>query len=440
MLFDHSRLRVWAAAVISLTFLAACSPAAPTASVLHATTTPAISAAASTQSAPATATPEPSQAATQTAPPAEPTTAPAAAVTQLPDPAGYTWQVVASGLNKPTTFVDPNDGSGRFLVLEQNGRIRWVADGQPLEQAFLDIRAKLHISGSEQGLLGLALDPNYAQNGRFYVDYTDLNGNTVIARYTAAEGHQTADPASEEILLQISQPYANHNGGQLAFGPDGYLYIGMGDGGSGGDPQNNAQNPNQLLGKILRIAVTDAGGYLIPSDNPYAGGGGAQEVWALGLRNPWRFSFDSATGDLYIADVGQNLYEEVSLVTAADLRPGLNFGWRYFEGLHSYDDPGNLDQKAFIWPIYEYAHDQGCSVTGGYVYRGSLSEWNGIYLFGDYCSGLVWGSVLQADGSRQTQRLFQINGNLSAFGQNAQGEVYALDYLNGQILKLSRAE
>ncbi len=415
--------------------LAACSPAAtPTAAVLIPTT-----AAAATAVTQSTLPAVPEATATLEPMPTE-TSAPSATAADFPDPAGYAWVEAAGGLQKPTALVDPQDGSGRLLILEQSGRIRWIENSQVLEQPFLDIRAKIAIGGSEQGLLGIALDPQYAENGTFYLDYTDLNGNTVIARYQRGADPLQAEAESEQVLLTIAQPYANHNGGQLAFGPDGYLYIGMGDGGSAGDPHNNAQNPAQLLGKILRIAVRGEETYSIPPDNPYAAGGGAQEVWALGLRNPWRFSFDRQSGDLYVADVGQNLYEELNLISAGQQRPGLNFGWDYYEGQHAYDERVSLDPSTLVWPVFEYAHDQGCSITGGYVYRGTqLPEWNGIFLFGDYCSGLVWGALQQADGAYRTQQLFQIGGNLSAFGQDAYGEVYALDYLNGQVLKLAPA-
>lgn len=413
--------------------LAACSPAAAVLIPTTAATATAVTQSTLPAAPEATATLEPTPTETSA-----PSVVPAAA--DFPDPAGYAWVEVAGGLQKPTTLADPQDGSGRLLILEQGGRIRWIENGQVLEQPFLDIRAKIAIGGSEQGLLGIALDPQYAENGTFYLDYTDLNGNTVIARYQRGADPLQAEAESEQVLLTIAQPYANHNGGQLAFGPDGYLYIGMGDGGSAGDPHNNAQNPAQLLGKILRIAVRGEETYSIPPDNPYAGGGGAQEVWALGLRNPWRFSFDRQSGDLYVADVGQNLYEELNLISAGQQHPGLNFGWDYYEGQHPYDERVSLDPSTFVWPVFEYAHDQGCSITGGTMYRGTqLPEWNGIFLFGDYCSGLVWGTLQQADGAYRTQQLFQIGGNLSAFGQDAHGEVYVLDYLNGQVLKLAPA-
>ena len=415
--------------------VAACTTPAsnsPTALIPTALSTRADATVAPTLPAPSAISPSPTPGGIETDLPAP------ASVSSLPDPSGFDWIEAASGLRRPTALVDPQDGSGRLLVLEQGGTIRFLENGQVLSDPFLDLSAKISIGGSEQGLLGVALDPEYAVNGIFYLDYTDTSGNTVIARYQRAGGSQAADPASEQILLHIQQPYANHNGGQLAFGPDGFLYIGMGDGGSAGDPHANAQNPQQTLGKILRIDVRNQSEYAIPVDNPFASSGGAAEVWALGLRNPWRFSFDRLTGDMYIADVGQNTYEEVDVVPAGS-SPGLNFGWNYYEGNHGYQGTAPLDQSAYIWPAFEYAHDQGCSVTGGYVYRGSeLPEFNGVYLFGDYCSGIVWGMLKDADGNTQTERLFQISGNISSLGQDSQGEVYILDYQGNRVLKLVR--
>lgn len=246
--------------------------------------------------------------------------------TAFPDPALFAWQLVVDGLEKPTDLAAPEDGSGQLLILEQGGVIRIIGDGVLNAEPFIDLTDRVGDSGSEQGLLGIALDPDYADNGVFYLNYTDKNGDTVIAHYHRMTDSFLGDPASEEILLQVGQPYANHNGGDLEFGPDGMLYIGLGDGGSGGDPQGNAQNPNALLGKMLRLDVRGKDVYTIPADNPYASGGGRQEIWAVGLRNPWRYTFDSLTGDLYIADVGQNQYEEVHYLPAGS-QGGVNFGW-----------------------------------------------------------------------------------------------------------------
>jgi glucose/arabinose dehydrogenase len=247
-----------------------------------------------------------------------------------------------------------------------------------------------------------------------------------------------ADPNSEVILLQVEQPYANHNGGGLTFGPDGYLYIGLGDGGSGGDPQGNAQNYLTLLGKMLRIDVDNGTPYAIPQDNPYiALSSRLGQIWATGLRNPWRFSFDRLTGDLYIGDVGQNQWEEINFLPAG-APGGANFGWDYFEGFHSYEGAPAADLE-LVSPIIEYRHSGGsCSVTGGYVYRGqALPEWFGVYLFGDYCSGIVWGAIQNSDGSWQTEMLFNLPYSISSFGEDEDGELYLVDF-NGSIYRLER--
>lgn len=299
----------------------------------------------------------------------------------------------------------------------------------------MDISERVGSQGNEQGLLGLAFDPHYAQNGYLYVNYTDMNGNTVIARYTLRSAGNSADPGSEKIILQIQQPYQNHNGGMLAFGPDGYLYIGMGDGGSANDPQQNGQNTNTLLGKLLRIDVTQGDVYTNPPDNPFISGGGLPEVWAYGLRNPWRFSFDRQTGDLYIGDVGQNQIEEIDYLPAGS-PGGVNFGWRLREGSQAHLD-GIPAGAVLTDPIFEYPHAQGCSVTGGYVYRGqALPEFYGIYLFADYCNGNVWGLLRSADGSWQSALLFQLQFTISTFGLDSHGEIYLTDFGTGRILKL----
>ncbi|MEW6180693.1 MAG: PQQ-dependent sugar dehydrogenase [Chloroflexota bacterium] len=386
----------------------------------------------------------PSSTAEQTAPPQDtavplPTeTLPLTSAVSFPDPQGFDWAVIAGGLRRPTDLADPNDGSGRLLVLEQPGLIRVIADGKPLERPFLDLTDRVGANSSEQGLLGIALDADYAENGIFYLNYTDKNGNTVVSRFWRAADGESGDPQSEQVLLYVEQPYANHNGGDLEFGPDGYLYIGLGDGGSAGDPQRRAQNDQTLLGKMLRIDVRGQDMYAIPPDNPHASGsGGRQEIWAKGLRNPWRYTFDRLTGDLYIADVGQNKYEEINFVPAGS-PPGLNFGWHYREATHPFADtpPAGL---SLYDPVYEYGRNDGCSVTGGYVYRGSqLPEFYGIYLFGDYCNGFVWGMLRDSSGNWQVQRLFQLDANISSFGVDAQGELYLLDHRSGSILKLVR--
>jgi hypothetical protein len=268
------------------------------------------------------------------------------------------------------------------------------------------------------------VDIHYKQNGFLYVNYTGSGGNTVIARFQVTSNPNQADPNSEKRLLGVDQPFPNHNGGVVTFGPDGYLYLGLGDGGSQGDPNGNGQNTNLLLGKILRIDVEHGDPYTIPSTNPFG-----NEIWHYGLRNPWRISFDRATGDLFIADVGQDKWEEIDFVPAG--LGGLNFGWNLFEGNHAY---AGGSETGITMPVAEYDHSQGCAVTGGYVYRGSMPEWQGIYLYGDYCSGLVWGLAHTAQ-SWQNRLLFETGFNISTFGEDESGEIYLAD-LRGSIYRL----
>jgi len=416
--------------------LAACSPQAPTATpALLPTAVVKPTTQAPTQPQVETQASETQPQPTETQPVS---TLPAMSdVAVFPDASQFDWVQVATGLTRPTAMADPNDGTGILLVLEQAGIIRIIQDGVLSAELFMDITGRVGSGGSEQGLLGIALDPDYAQNGIFYLNYTDKNGNTVVARYHRMNDSLHGDPTSEEIILTVDQPYANHNGGDLEFGPDGHLYIGMGDGGSAGDPQGNAQNPDTLLGKMLRIAPGDSNGYSIPPDNLYASGGGKQEIWALGLRNPWRFSFDRVSGDLYIADVGQNKYEEVNYLPAGS-PSGANFGWVYREGMHAYEGsaPAGVD---VVEPIFEYDHGQGCSVTGGYVYRGqALPEFYGVYLLADYCTGNIWGLLHDSSGQWQSNLLFEFSGNISSFGQDSAGELYLVDQASGGLYRLSR--
>jgi len=362
-----------------------------------------------------------------------------------PDPSGYSWQPVISGLDLPVDIQNAGDDSGRLFVVEKRGRIRILQNGQLLPVPFLDIQARVGSQSTEQGLLGLAFHPLYAENGLFFVNYIDLDGNTVIARFKVpASDPNRADPTSEVQLLRVEQPYANHNGGQLAFSPDGYLYIGMGDGGSGGDPHGNGQSLDTWLGKLLRIDVDSGERYTIPPENPFARGGGLPEIWAYGLRNPWRFSFDRQTGDLYIGDVGQDKWEEIGFLPASS-PGGANFGWNYYEGNHPFKGQPLASVK-FVWPIIEYPHGDmpagqmsGCSVTGGIVYRGAaLPDWQGAYIFGDFCNGSVFGLVRTSENSWQVGVLFDSGAAISTFGMDEAGEVYLADYYIGSVYRLGR--
>jgi glucose/arabinose dehydrogenase len=353
---------------------------------------------------------------------------------------------VVDGLDTPTGIVAPGDGSGQLHVLEQPGRIRVIErNGSLRAEPFVDLRSRI-LTGFERGLLGLAFHPDYARNRRLFVHYSRAgDGATVVSELRAAADGRTADPASERVLLLVTQPFANHNGGQIAFGPDGYLYIGLGDGGSGGDPYGNGQNTNVLLGKILRIDVdTDpapGGTYAIPSDNPFAPGGvrpggGAPEVWAYGLRNPWQFSFDPEEGALYIGDVGQGRWEEVNR-QPADSRGGENYGWAVMEGRHCF--VADCDQAPYVKPIAEYSHDLGCSITGGHVYRGTRQpELVGIYVFGDYCSGRVF--TLQVDeGTVHPKEVLESGLSITAFGVGEDGEIY-MAHAGGSIHRVVVAD
>jgi glucose/arabinose dehydrogenase len=341
-------------------------------------------------------------------------------------------QEVVDGLDNPTSLIFSGDGSGLLYVTEQPGRIRVIQDGALLDTPFLDITNRVGDSGNEQGLLSVVFPPDFAQSRKLYVNYTDEEGDTVVAGFIASADGLTADSQSEWEVLKIGQPYGNHNGGQLKFGPDGMLYIGMGDGGSAGDPQNLAQNRDELLGKMLRIDVsqsTAAAPYVVPASNPSVG---KPEIWSLGLRNPWRFSFDRVTGDMFIADVGQNQLEEINFQPAASVG-GENYGWKIREGLDSYssgDDEGLTD------PVWQYSHgDDGCSVTGGYVYRGpTLGVLTGAYVYGDYCSGKVW-ALRQNNGQWANDVLFETDYRITSFGEDAQGELYVLDR-DGAVYKI----
>lgn len=353
-----------------------------------------------------------------------------------PDPpepsADVAVEVVVSGLSNPLYLTAP-PGDSRLFAVEQPGRIRVIEDGSLLASPFLDLTAQVQ-SGGERGLLSLAFHPDYASNGFFYVNYTDANGDTRVERYGVSNDPNVADPGSGVLVLSVDQPFGNHNGGLLAFGPDGMLYIGMGDGGSAGDPQGHGQNRGTLLGALLRIDVDSGDPYGIPPDNPFAGSQtDRQEIWAYGLRNPWRFAFDPVDGRLYVADVGQNQWEEVDVVDAGE--GGLNYGWNVMEGAHCFEsDP--CDASGLVLPALEYSHSQGCSITGGYVYRGTeLSGLSGHYFYADYCGGWVR-SFRFSDGGVTDEREWEVGdvGRPLSFGVDDGGELYLLSD-NGTVYR-----
>ena len=353
---------------------------------------------------------------------------------------------VVSDLAQPTSVVSADDGSGRLFITQKTGLVRVIKNGQTLSAPFLDLTGAVSTS-SEQGLLGIAFHPDYAQNGRFFVNYTRQDGATVIAEYAVSDDPNVADSSAKKVLLTIAQPYSNHNGGDLVFGPDGYLYIGTGDGGAGGDPHGNAQNKAALLGKMLRIDVTTANSepYGIPADNPFVGSAGARpEVWAYGLRNPWRFSFDRKTGDLWLADVGQNAFEEVDYQPKSS-KGGENYGWNIMEADSCYNDAEptaplkTCAEQGLVKPVLAYSHSVGQSVTGGYVYRGQVvPALQGRYLYGDFVSGTLWSAAAQGDGSYQSTRLLDSGFNVVAFGEDETGELYVADF-SGTLYRFAPA-
>lgn len=344
---------------------------------------------------------------------------------------------ITGDLNRPVGMANAGDGSQRLFVLEKQGMIRIINNGALVASPFLDITDRVGSTASEQGLLGLAFHPDYASNGFFFVNYTDLNGDTTVSRFQVTDDPNRADPDSERIVFTLAQPASNHNGGNVVFGPDSYLYIGTGDGGAANDQFGNGQNGQTLLGAMLRIDVDGGDPYGIPADNPFVGDPNVQdEIWAIGLRNPWRYSFDSKTGDLYIADVGQNLYEEVN-VQPVDSAGGENYGWPIMEGFHCFSPAQNCDQSGLVMPVVEYDHGLGCSITGGYVYRGSaFPTLDGIYFFGDYCNGRIWGLAQFQDGTWLVRELLQKGIQLSSFGQDESGEIYALDMGGGTLYQI----
>jgi glucose/arabinose dehydrogenase len=344
------------------------------------------------------------------------------------------FQPLVSDMIRPLYLT--HAGDERLFIVEQRGRI-YVWDGASLN-LFLDILNRVSPDAntnnySERGLLGLAFHPNYAENGMFFVNYTNRTGDTVIARMFVSDGPNVANVDSHEMIFTQEQPFPNHNGGHMAFGPDGYLYVALGDGGSGGDPLGAGQDTNNLLGKILRLDVNGDTGYAVPADNPFANGGGAAEIWSYGWRNPWRFSFDRATGDMYIGEVGQNQWEEINFEPVGTA--GLNYGWNAYEATHEYS--GAEPVSDVVFPVAEYSHSEGgCSVTGGYVYRGeAIPDLQGVYFYGDFCSGLVWYAYRTSEETWVSELWMETNTSISSFGEDVNGELYLVDY-SGSILKL----
>jgi len=347
----------------------------------------------------------------------------------------------ATGFSKPVDIA--HAGDSRMFVVEQKGNIFIVnADGSVNSDAFLNIQNIVGSNGNERGLLGLAFHPDYATNGYFFVNYTNGSGNSTVARYTVdPQNPDLADPNSDEIILTLVQPFTNHNGGDLNFGPDGYLYLGFGDGGSGNDPQNNGQNTSTFHGKILRIDVDNGLPYSIPPDNPFINDANVlDEIWSLGWRNPWRFSFDRLTGDMWVADVGQMLYEEVSFEDSAT--GGLNYGWRCLEGDNIFNPNGCASVDNYVAPIFDYSHsfNRGSCITGGFVYRGqNYPSLQGHYVFGDFNSGQFWTLYSNTNGGFDTTQQGKLLGRdrLSTFGEGANGEIYVASHIEGIIYKLT---
>ncbi len=362
----------------------------------------------------------------------------AAAACKAPAPDAAFPQVglaeLVSGLKDPLFLTHGGDGSGRLYVVEQGGVVRIIENGRLRAAPFLDIRERVS-SGGERGLLGLAFDPRFRENGLFYVNYTQRRGLglwTVVSRFRALSPLRT-DRGSEEVILRVRQPFPNHNGGHLAFGPDGFLYIGLGDGGAANDPFGHGQDTDTLLGALLRIDVSGGGaGYVVPPDNPFVGRKGYRpEIWAYGLRNPWRFSFDRANGRLYLADVGQDRVEEIDVI-----RRGGNYGWDIMEGDRCADGGDDCPRQGLEPPIFTYEHPAGFAITGGYVYRGrALPGLCGAYVYGDYVKGRVW--ALRYDGRRVTRQglLLATRYNISSFGEDEAGELYLLAHRRGSVLK-----
>ena len=346
-------------------------------------------------------------------------------------------RLVASGLASPLDLQSAPEDRDRLYVVEQGGRIKIILDDQVRPEPFLDISDRVRADG-ERGLLGLAFHPEFSSNGRFFVNYSNPSGATRIAEFRATSADR-ADPDTERVLLLVPQPFSNHNGGSVAFGNDGFLYIALGDGGSGGDPLGSGQDLGVLLGKILRIDVDSGGPYAVPADNPFLSTAGAEaEIWAYGLRNPWRMSFDRATGDLYIGDVGQSQREEINVGLAAR-GGGENYGWNVTEGRACFNPSSGCDTSGITMPVLEYSHGEGCSVTGGVVYAGCrMPDLVGTYFYGDFCTGFVRSFRLASDavtdGRDWTAGLDSID-RISSFGTDAEGEAYVVDH-GGEVYRL----
>jgi len=347
---------------------------------------------------------------------------------------GINLHALASGLSQPLGIVSPRDGTGRLFIVERGGTVRIWTGASLLATPFLDISSLITTSGQEQGLLGLVFDPQYKTNGEFYVQYTATNDDLVVARMTVSGNPNVANTTLTPVLTQPHPTYVNHNGGELQFGPDGYLYVGFGDGGGTGDPNGNAQNVNTLLGKLLRIDV-HAPTYTVPPTNPLVGQPGLDEIWAYGLRNPWRFTFDRTTGDLFIADVGQDSLEEIDVQPAGDatLR---NYGWNVMEATACYAPPSGCDTSGKTFPVLQYDHSLGCSVTGGYRYRGSDPTLYGKYVYGDFCSGRIW-TATQSGSTWSSTLALDTSLLISSFGEDDAGELYLAGFADGTLYRIT---
>jgi glucose/arabinose dehydrogenase len=351
---------------------------------------------------------------------------------------GARLEQIAAGLSFPLYLTAPSGDLHRLFIVEKTGAVRIVKDGALLPNPFLNLSGQVS-GGSEQGLLGLAFPSDYATTGRFVVHYTDPAGNTRLSIFQASTDPDIADGASEQVILTASQPFSNHNGGQIAFGPDGFLYLGLGDGGGANDPGGRGQDLSELLGSILRLDVQSGTSYTVPPDNPFVDQATARpEVWSYGLRNPWRFSFDRVTEDLYIADVGQDHFEEIDVApTSAGRGKGVNYGWKIMEGPQCLQGD-QCDQTGLTLPVFSYSHGQGCSISGGYVYRGAaIPALQGLYFFGDYCRGWVR-SIRYADGAAGELTdwpTLRPGGAVTSFGEDAAGELYVL-VAEGGVFKI----